>query len=83
MIKKYLIGLSLIFGMTLFIYLTDKPKENNLTSPTQEKEYTVRLTGQKWVTVLNAVSTMPLKDVQGLYMEIVTQIQMQDSVKKK
>lgn len=80
MLRK--ITATLLAGV-LLSFVTDNHKENNLTSPTQEKEYTVRLTGQKWVTVLNAVSTMPLKDVQGLYMEIVTQIKMQDSIPKK
>lgn len=83
MIKKIAFVLISVAIMTTIIAFPSKPKEDKLTLKTQEKEYTVRLTGSKWVTVLNGVSTLPLKDVQGLYMEIVTQIQAQDSVKKK
>ena len=79
MIKK----LFLISLMTAFIAFTSKPKEDKLTLKTQEKEYTVRLVGQKWLVVLKGISELPLKESQGLYMEIVTQIQAQDSLTKK
>lgn len=83
MIKKIAFVLISVAITTAFIAFTSKPKEDKLTLKTQEKEYTVRLVGQKWMVVLKGISELPLKESQGLYMEIVTQIQAQDSVKKK
>lgn len=83
MIKKIAFVLISVAITTAFIAFTSKPKEDKLTLKTQEKEYTVRLVGQKWLVVLKGISELPLKESQGLYMEIVTQIQAQDSVKKK
>lgn len=83
MIKKIAFVLISVAITTAFIAFTSKPKEDKLTLKTQEKEYTVRLVGQKWLVVLKGISELPLKESQGLYMEIVTQIQAQDSIKKK
>ncbi len=83
MIKKIAFVLISVAITTAFIAFTSKPKEDKLTLKTQEKEYTVRLVGQKWLVVLKGISELPLKESQGLYMEIVTQIQAQDSLTKK
>ena len=85
MIKKIAFVLISVAITTAFIAFTSKPKEDKLTLKTQEKEATVRMTVTEWSVVLNGVSQLPLKDAQGIYMKIVTQVnqQLTDSVKKK
>ncbi len=99
MIKKYLIGLSLIFGMTLFIYFTDKPKENP-TSLTQEKKYILTEGEAQILSGAMAISKQMLPtsqspaiqvtqvinsfdSIQTVLVKQFKQFQAQDSVKKK
>jgi len=73
MLKK----LFLISLMTAFIAFTDTPK--------QEKEPVVKLPVSKWVIILKGCSKLTIEEGQGVYMDIVNQInaQMQDTIKKK
>ena len=72
MIKK--IALTLLAGIILS-FSTDNR---------EEKEATVHLTVNEWAVVLNGISQLPLKDAQGIYMKIITQVQSQlDTIPKK
>ena len=52
--------------------------------PQQEKEPIVKLTVGEWSSVLKGVAELPLKESQGIYMKIITQVNQQlDTVKTK
>ena len=78
MIKKTLFALSLILGMSIFIYQTTP----------QEKEYTVTMNIQEWNTVvlsINSPDDVTKNQKAAVLTKMVGQInkQLQDTVIKK
>lgn len=87
MIKKTLFALSLVMGMTLFIYFTEKPKEKTLTSLTPEKEYPVSLTIQEWIVVTShpddVAKNIREKTIQKVGSQLQSQLKVEDSLFKQ
>ena len=87
MIKKTLFALSLIMGMTLFIYFTEKPKEKPLTSLTPEKEYPVSCTIQEWIIVTShpddVAKNIREKVIQKIGSQLQSQLKTEDSLQKQ
>lgn len=76
--KKFLL---MITGAIVFAVLLSQT-----IPPQQEKEPVVKLTVGEWSSVLKGVAELPLKESQGIYMKIITQVNQQlqqDSIKKK
>ncbi len=76
--KKFLL---MITGTVVFAVLLSQT-----IPPHQEKEPIVKLTVGEWSSVLKGVAELPLKESQGIYMKIITQVNQQlqqDSIKKK
>lgn len=69
------ISLTLVFSILL----------SQTIPPQQEKEPVVKLPVSKWVIVLKGCSKLSIEEAQGVYMEIVGQInsQMQDTLTTK